>query len=199
MAYNLNSQSTPCRIVQCPNRVVKCKDTIGTKNLNSGESQTLEGLGDTQTLEDLGATPANANPTYLSYNDTIRDYKLELAGPIEVIINHLLTMAPIFADVRDGFGKIILHAETALSCQGFLYKDKNDSLPTFDLSTAVTNKQGEAILFPAVYSSSSYGTKDLPRVFGYAMEQCVNLYKANSDNEITAVRLDMVERVLQSA
>ena len=31
------------------------------------------------------------------------------------------------------------------------------------------------------------------------MEQCVNFYKTNSDNEITTVRLDMVENILQSA
>ena len=174
MAYNLNSQSTPCRLVQCPNRVAKCRKVPFLEEPPQLNKKT----------PDSGEFSGNSKPTYLSYNDTIRDYKLELAGPTEVIINHLLTMAPIFADVRDGFGKIILHAETALSCQVFLYKDKRDSLPTFDLKHAITNEHGEATLFPAVFSSSSYGSKDLPRVFGFAMEQCVNFYKTNSNNEI---------------
>ena len=150
MAYNLNSQSTPCRLVQCPNRAAKCRE------VPSLEEPTPPQL-DPQT-HNSGEPSGTSKPAYLSYNDTIRDYKLELAGPTEVIINHLLTMAPIFADVRDGFGKIILHAETALSCQVFLYKDKRDLLPTFDLKHAITNKQGEATLFPAVFSSSSYGS-----------------------------------------
>ena len=52
----------------------------------------------------------------------------------KITVNHLLSMAPNFADVSDTFGHIISHPENVLSCQIFLYKSKEDSLPTLDLT-----------------------------------------------------------------
>ena len=85
-------------------------------------------------------------------------------------------MAPIFADLSDAFGHLILHPQTALSCQIFLYKSKKDSFPTLDLTEAIVDKNNEPVLYPLVYSSSSFGTKDLPIVFGYSMTQCVPFF-----------------------
>ena len=93
---------------------------------------------------------------------------------------NLLTLAPIFADVSDAFGHIILHPDTALSCQIFLYKSKEDFMPTIDLTKAIVDENNEPILYPLVYSNSSFGTKDLPMIFGYAMTQCVKFYKEYS-------------------
>ena len=55
-----------------------------------------------------------------SYNDTIREYELNLLGPTKITLNHLLTISPSYADVKDEFGRIILHPETALSALIFL-------------------------------------------------------------------------------
>ena len=82
---------------------------------------------------DESTTP---KPKFLSYNDTIKDYDLSLLTPNKITINHLLTISPISADISDAFGHIIFHPETALSCQIFLFKSTEDSLPTLDLSKA---------------------------------------------------------------
>ena len=116
----------------------------------------------------------------MSYNDTIKDYDLHLLTPNKITVNHLLTISPIFADISDAFGHIILHPETALSCQIFLYKSTKDNLPTLDISRAQLNSNMDPILFPMVYSSSTYGTKDLPIIFSYALTQCVRYFKENS-------------------
>ena len=68
-----------------------------------------------------------------SYNDTIRGYELNLLGPTKITRNHLLTISPSYADVKDGFGRIILHPETALSALIFFYKNKKDRLPILNL------------------------------------------------------------------
>ena len=68
-----------------------------------------------------------------SYNEAIRDYELNLLGPTKITLNHLITILPSYADVKDGFGRIILHLETALSAAIFVYKNENDGLPTFNL------------------------------------------------------------------
>ena len=109
----------------------------------------------------------------MSYNDFIKSYDLSLLTPNKITVNHLLTISPIFADVSDAFGYILLHSETALSCQIFLYKSVEDSMPTLDLNKAEVDLNNEPILYPLVYSSSSFGTKDLPMIFGYAMTQCI--------------------------
>ena len=82
--------------------------------------------------------------------------------------------------MSDAFGHILLHPDTALSCQIFLYKSTEDSKPTLDLTKAVVNENNEPILFPLVYSHSSFDTKDLPMIFGYAMTQCVRFFKEYS-------------------
>ena len=94
------------------------------------------------------------------------------------------TIFPIFADVSHAFGHIFLHPDTALSCQIFLYKSTEDGKHTLDLTKAEVDKNNEPILFPLVYSHSSFGTKDLPRIFGYAMTQCVRFFKEFSDTPL---------------
>ena len=54
-------------------------------------------------------------PKLLSYNDCIKSYDLTLLTPNKITVNHLLTISPIFADVSDAFGHILLHPDTALS------------------------------------------------------------------------------------
>ena len=195
MAFNLNSSSTPCRMVQSPNRQARCIIPGKLKTNNDNIFTNANGHNTNKGI----INKLNPPLTTLSYNDTIRDYHLQLLGQNQITVNHLLTMSPIFGDVRDGFGKIILHPETALSCQIFLYKDRNDFLPTLDLSKACLDKNNEPILFPLVYNSSSYGTKDLPMIFNFAMTQCVPMYKIYSDNLISAPRLSMVEKILSEA
>ena len=67
-----------------------------------------------------------------SYNDTIRDYELNLLSSTKITLNHLLTIKPLYADVKDGFGRIELHPETALSASIFFDKNKIDGLPTLN-------------------------------------------------------------------
>ena len=160
-------------------------------------------------------------PKCLSYNNCIKNYDLSLLTPYKITVNHLLSMSPIFADLSDAFGHLILHPQTALSCQIFLYKSKKDSLPTLDLTEAIVDKNNEPVLYPLVYSSSSFGTKDLPMIFGYSMTQCVPFFtkfsltslkklpnddsedKRNTNNSLTEeaqqLRLDMVDKILCSA
>ena len=68
--------------------------------------------------------------------------------------------------MSDAFGPILLHSDTALSCQIFLYKSLEDSMPTLDLTKASVDQNNEPIMYPLVYSSSSFGKKDVPMIFG---------------------------------
>ena len=52
-------------------------------------------------------------------------------------------MALIFGDISDTFGHNLLDPQTALSCQIFLYKSIEDSLPTLDLRKAKVDKNNE--------------------------------------------------------
>ena len=56
------------------------------------------------------------------------------------------------------------------------------------------------MLYPAVYSSSSYGQKDLPKIFEYSLSKATKFYKEyNTDNnKIPIVRLNMVNNILCS-
>ena len=87
-------------------------------------------------------------------------------------------------------------------------------MPTLDLTKAIVDKNNEPILYPLVYSNSSFGTKDLPMIFGYVMTQCVKFYKEyssiplekrnfeknNSFNDLAnQARLEMVEKILCGA
>ena len=42
------------------------------------------------------------------------------------------------------------------------------------------DKNNEGILFPLVYSSSTYGSRDMPMIFGYTLTQCVRFFKEHS-------------------
>ena len=136
-----------------------------------------------------------------SYNDTIRDYELNLLGPTKITLNYLLTISPSYADVKDGFDRIILHPETALSALIFFYKNEKDGLPTLNSENAVKDENNEPILYPAVYSSSSYVQKDLPKIFEYSLSKATKFYKEynNDEDKIPDVRLNMVSNILCSA
>ena len=103
--------------------------------------------------------------------------------------------------MKDGFGRIILHPETALSALIFFYKNEKDGLPTINSKNAVKDKNNELILYPAVYSSSSYGQKDLPKIFEYSLSKATKFYKEynNDVDKIPNVRLNMVNNILCSA
>ena len=78
---------------------------------------------------------------------------------------------------------------------------------------AQIDKNNEPILFPLVYSCSTYRSKDMPMIFGYTLTQCVRFFKENSlkplntkifENENLAiqanqVRLDFVDKILCAA
>ena len=112
-----------------------------------------------------------------------------------------MTISPSYADVKDGFGRIILHPETALSALIFIYKNNDDGLPTLNIENAVRDKNNEPILYPAVYSSSSYGQKDLPKIFEYSLSKSTKFYEEFYTNEdkIPSIRLNMVNNILCSA
>ena len=192
IAFNKNSNSTPIRLVQTPNRAAPAKRKFISDNTINNTQDKEESVDDND-----DDRPKNA----FSYNDTIRDYELNLLGPTKITINHLLTISPSYADIKDGFGRIILNPETALSALIFIYKNKKDGLPTLNLDNAVKNKGGEPILYQAVYSSSSYGTKDLPKIFEYSLSKVTHFYDKNYDekDKITEVRLQMVNEILCSA
>merc|ERR1712208_168590 len=99
------------------------------------------------------------------------------------MLNHLLTISPSYADVKDGFGRIILHPETSLSVLIFVYKNKDDGLPTLNTAKAVRDKNNEPILYPEVYSSSSYGQKDLPKIFEYSLSKSTKFYEEFYTND----------------
>ena len=87
-----------------------------------------------ETMMEGDETTIESKPKLLSYNDCIKSYDLTLLRPNKITVNHLLTNSPIFADVSDAFGHILLHPDTALSCQMFLYKSTEDSKSTLDLT-----------------------------------------------------------------
>ena len=103
--------------------------------------------------------------------------------------------------MKDGFGRIILHPETALSALIFFYKNEQDGLPTLNSKNTVKDQNNEPILYPAVYFSSLYGTKDLPKIFEYSLSKATQFYKEynNDENKILDVRLKMVNNILCSA
>ena len=69
MAFNKNSQSTPCRMVQCLNRQAVCKPSKH------------------HIVHDEGTT--EDKPKLLSYNDCIKSYDLTLLTPNKITVNHL--------------------------------------------------------------------------------------------------------------
>ena len=78
---------------------------------------------------------------------TIKSYDQSLLTPNKITVNHLLSISPIFGDISDAFGHILLDPETALTCQIYLFKDKEDSFPTLDAKRAKLDKNNEPILF----------------------------------------------------
>ena len=52
-----------------------------------------------------------------------------------------------------------------------------DGLPTLNSENAVKDENHEPRLYPAVYSSSSYGQKDLPKIFKYSLNNPQNFTK----------------------
>ena len=118
------SRSTPCRLVLTPNR---CS----------------QGVANPQGMDQIPKAP-------FSYNDTIRDYDMQLFGSTQITLNHLLTTSPCFADIRDGFGAIKLHPATALSCTILIMKNKSDNLPTLSIDNAIKDKNGKPQLYEAV-------------------------------------------------
>merc|ERR1712240_67997 len=166
-----------------------------------------------ETVMEIDETTTESKPRLLSYNNCIKSYDLTLLTPNKITVNHLLTISPIFADVSDAFGHILLHPDIALSCQIFLYKSTEDGKPTLDLTKAEVNENNEPIMFPLVYSHSSFGTKDLPMIFGYAMTQCVRFFREFSDTPLkmgefkdpvlaekaNLTRLNLVEKILCAA
>ena len=87
-------------------------------------------------------------------------------------------------------------------------------MPTLDLTKATVDENNEPILYPLVYSNYSFGTKDLPMIFGYAITQSVKFYKEHSplsleqrnfgkndsfNKQANQARLDMVDKILCAA
>ena len=140
LAFNKNSNSTPIRLVITPNRNGPAKER-SMSNITSDGFQ-YEDNSDTDCVKHS-----------FSYNDTIPDYELNLLSPMQITLQHLLTINPSYADVKDGFGRIELHPETALSALIFFYKNKEDGLPTLNSESTEKDKNNEPILYPTVYSS----------------------------------------------
>ena len=109
MVFNRNSQSTPCRMVQCPNRQAVCKPSKNTM-VQGEKNETISGKvaqSDTIINSSNCKDPTPNKPKLLSYNDCIKSYDLTLLTPNKITVNHLLTILPIFADVSDAFGHIL--------------------------------------------------------------------------------------------
>ena len=83
MAFNKNSQSTHCRMVQCPNRHAVCKPSKNTMVQVGKNKPTSENVmqGDEATTE--------CKPKLLSYNDCIKSYDLTLLTLNKIMVNHI--------------------------------------------------------------------------------------------------------------
>ena len=172
MAFNQYSKSTPAHLVQAPNRPGPC---INLKADNS--SQDLDTSAEAKPTDMIYCdTELSPQPKCLSYNDCIKSYDQSLLTPNKITVNHLLSISPIFGDISDAFGHILLDPQTALTCQIYFFKDKEDSFPTLDLKKAKLDKKNKPILFPLVYSCSTYGSKDMPIIFGYTLTQCLKFF-----------------------
>ena len=79
MALNKNSNSTPIRIVQSPNRAAPAKERFISDS--TSDSLQYEENNDNDQVKNS-----------FSYNETIRDYELNLLGPTKITLNHLLTI-----------------------------------------------------------------------------------------------------------
>ena len=124
LAFNKNSKSTPIRIVITPNRNGFAKERIKHNShdfINDDDNENIK--------------------SSFSYNDTIRDYELNLLSSTKITLQHLLSILPLYADVKDGFGRIFLHPETALSALIFVYKNRNDNLPTLNVENAIRDEK----------------------------------------------------------
>ena len=213
MAFNQYSKSTPARLVQAPNRPGACINLESDKS-SQLENQNLDTPAETDSADITNCdTELSPKPKCLSYNDCIKSYDQSLLTPNKITVNHLLSISPIFGDISDAFGHILLDPETALTCQIYLFKDKEDSFPTLDIKRAKLDKKNEPILFPLVYSCSTYGSKDMPMIFSYTLTQCVKFFKEislqplntkdfkteNLAVQANQVRLDFVENILCAA
>ena len=88
LAFNKNSKSTPIRIVITPNRNGIAKER---------NTQNSHGF-----INDDDTSNENVKSSF-SYNDTIREYELNLLSSTKITLQHLLTILPSYADVKDGF------------------------------------------------------------------------------------------------
>ena len=86
MAFNKNSNLTPIRLVQTPNRSAPAKERSIADSTSDG-FQYEENNDDDQVKHSF------------SYNDTIRDYELNLLGPTKITLNHLLMISPSYTNV----------------------------------------------------------------------------------------------------
>ena len=103
MAFNQHSRSTPARLVQAPNHPgiclnLKSNDVLSQEDKNLGISFDLINSKHELTTK----------PKCLSYNDCIKNYDLSLLTPNKITVNHLFSMCPIFGDISDAFGHILL-------------------------------------------------------------------------------------------
>ena len=56
----------------------------------------------------IGDSEPSPQPKCLSYNDCIKSYDQSLLTPNKITVNHLLSISPIFGDISDAFGHILL-------------------------------------------------------------------------------------------
>ena len=77
MAFNKNSKSTPCRMVQCPNTQAVCKaelyETEPWKKEKNGQNSSPQ---QNHHMDNNTNELSTQKPKLLSYNDTIKDYDL---------------------------------------------------------------------------------------------------------------------------
>ena len=85
MAFNKNSQSPPCRMVQCPNRQAVCKPSKnhmvqdGKNRISKNHMvQDRENRPLGETVMEGDETTIESKPKLLSYNDYIKSYDLTL-------------------------------------------------------------------------------------------------------------------------
>ena len=148
LVVNTNSESTPIRIVQTSNIKTKCQT-------NS---------------QDIGLNEKTC-PKSLSYNETVRTYKIFMPRPVVLAIIQSIHPPILQADIKGAFLVMKKSVRTALSEIHF-YLSRPDGTPTLNASDAIDINPK-----PHVSIASSFGNSDLPALWSFTVQNTPLQYK----------------------
>ena len=133
-------------------------------------------LNSTSPIYRLVVTPNRQLPSLdgsglrLSYNETIREYHMEMPSLEAISILHNLSILPTCLDFSDGFKSLLNSPRTAITNLTYCLRNK-EGYPFLNIEES--DGSGYHVMVPAY---SGYGFRDIPQVFSMIVSKAVNNY-----------------------